>query len=80
MELRVKNVWFGEQDIFVLLKDGREINAPLDFFPRLKHATEVQRSSYELWNDGKWIHWEEIDEDLSAEGFLKHSQQQALMK
>lgn len=79
MELRVKNVWFDDQHIFVLFDDGREINAPLDFFPRLKHATEVQRSSYELWNDGKWIHWEEIDEDLSAEGFLKHSQQQALM-
>ena len=79
MELRVKNVWFDDQHIFVLFNDGSEIKAPIKLFPRLKNATKYQRSLYELWNDGKWIHWEEIDEDLSAEEFLKHSQQQALM-
>lgn len=75
MEQCVTKVWFNEHDIFVLFKDGREINASLGLFPRLKHATDSQRNHYELWNDGKWIHWEEIDEDLSAEGFLKHLKQ-----
>ena len=80
METYVIKVWFSENDIFVLLKDGQEINTSLEFFPRLKHATEAQRSRYELWNEGKWIHWEEIDEDLSAEGFLKHSHQPSFIK
>lgn len=26
--------------------------------------------NFELWENGKWIHWEDLDEDLSAEGFL----------
>jgi|GEM_PF-6137981 len=30
----------------------------------------TQRKQFELWNDGAWIHWEELDEDLSADGFL----------
>jgi len=25
---------------------------------------------YELWKEGQWIHWEKLDEDLFAEGFL----------
>ena len=74
MELRVKNVWFDEQNIFVLLENGNEIKTLMDYFPRLKNATKEQRNQYELWNDGKWIHWEDIDEDLSAEGLLQYQQ------
>jgi hypothetical protein len=32
-------------------------------------------AKFELWNNGKWIHWEDLDEDLSAEGFLVFQKQ-----
>jgi hypothetical protein len=28
-------------------------------------------NNYEIKGGGRWIHWEELDEDISAEGFLK---------
>ena len=71
MEVSIGEVWFDQQKIFVKFRSGSIINAPLSIFKRLKNATQQQLSGYELWNDGQWIHWEELDEDLSAEGFLK---------
>ncbi len=41
---------------------------PLKWFPRLENASEQQRESFELSPFG--IHWEEIDEYLSFEGFF----------
>lgn len=64
-------VWFDNENIFVQLNDNRIIGAPVKLYPRLDKATLEQRNKYELWNEGKWIHWEELDEDLSIEGFLK---------
>jgi len=55
----------------VRLADGREIAAPLEFFPRLRDATPEQRKGWELIGDGYGIHWEEIDEDISAPGLLR---------
>ena len=55
----------------VRLADGREIAAPLEFFPRWRDATPEQRKGWELIGDGYGIHWEEIDEDISAPGLLR---------
>ena len=56
--------------IHVLLSDGREISAPLDWFPRLRNATDKQRQQWELIGHGVGIHWEAIDEDISVAGLL----------
>ncbi|HAL82332.1 MAG TPA: hypothetical protein DCO83_08925 [Mucilaginibacter sp.] len=34
-------------------------------------GTQTQINNYEIKGGGRWIHWEELDEDFSAEGFLK---------
>ena len=78
MNISVCRLWFNDENIFVQLNDKRVISAPLDLYPRLKNATPEQRNEYELWNQGKWIHWEGLDEDLSAEGFLKFEVQQTV--
>jgi Protein of unknown function (DUF2442) len=70
MELAVKKIRFDEQKIFVLLSDERVVDMPLSWFPRLLKAPKELREKYELWRNGKWIHWEELDEDLSVDGFL----------
>ncbi|MFN8346550.1 MAG: DUF2442 domain-containing protein [Spirosomataceae bacterium] len=70
MEITATRIWFDDSRIFAELNDGRVVGMPLVWFPRLKQATDAQRTNYELWEGGAWIHWEELDEDLSAEGFL----------
>jgi hypothetical protein len=66
----VKKVWFERDKIFVELSDNRIIGTPISWYPNLSKGSEAQLANYELWNNGQWIHWEELDEDLSAEGFL----------
>lgn len=66
----VKKVWFEEDKIYVEFADGRIIGTPIQWYPNLCKGTPEQWAKFELWNDGQWIHWEELDEDLSAEGFL----------
>lgn len=53
----------------VTLGDGRIISTPLDWYPRLRHATVDQLQHYQLSPAG--IHWKELDEDLSVIGMLQ---------
>lgn len=54
----------------VTLSDGREVSAPLEWFPRLRNATSRQRSKWRLIGGGIGIHWPELDEDISVESLL----------
>jgi len=56
----------------VRLSDGREINVPIEWFPRLRDATPAQRQNWRLIGRGVGIHWEDIDEDISVAGLLAH--------
>jgi len=60
-----------DDELSVVLADGRRVSVPLTWFPRLLHATPVQRQLFELLGDGEGIHWLEIDEDLSVAGLLR---------
>jgi len=61
---------FDENSFSVYLADGRILNVPLAFFPRLLHADQNQREHYELSGGGTGIHWDDLDEDISVEGLL----------
>lgn len=61
----------SEYELIVSLKDGRVLHLPLEWFPRLKSAPANQRNHYEILGDGEGVHWPDIDEDLSVEGFLR---------
>ena len=67
----IAKVWFIDRAIYVEMNNGKIITKPIDIFPNLRKGTPLQWQNFELWDNGKWIHWEELDEDLSAEGFLK---------
>jgi hypothetical protein len=56
--------------LHVVLADGREISAPLAWFPRLNEATETQRRNWRLIGRGIGIHWPDLDEDISIESLL----------
>jgi hypothetical protein len=70
---KAREVSISDDEITVLLADGRKISVPLVWFPRLLHATPNQRQNFELLGDGEGIHWPDIDEDLSVAGLLRTS-------
>ena len=63
-------VWFAEALLWVRLADGREVGAPLEWFPRLANATSEELQRYELIDQGYGIHWPDLDEDVSVLGLL----------
>ncbi|MFM9970204.1 MAG: DUF2442 domain-containing protein [Burkholderiales bacterium] len=52
------------------LSDGRTISVPLGWYPRLLHATVEERTNWRLIANGRGIHWQAIDEDISVEGLV----------
>jgi len=64
------DVSFTADALHVVLADGREISAPLQWFPRLLKATSEQRLQWELIGDGIGIHWPLVDEDVEVESLL----------
>ncbi|HLE81631.1 MAG TPA: DUF2442 domain-containing protein [Dehalococcoidia bacterium] len=63
-------VSFTKDMLHVVLADGREISAPLAWFPRLQKANMKQRKNWRFIGGGVGIHWEDVDEDISVEGLL----------
>jgi len=54
----------------VRMSDGRVVSVPLEWFPRLRDATDEQRANWRLIGKGVGIHWEDLDEDVSVAGLL----------
>lgn len=64
-------VRFSEDALHVRLADGREISAPLEWFPRLRDATPEQRAQWRLIGRGIGIHFDAVDEDISVASLLR---------
>ncbi|MDQ6959959.1 MAG: DUF2442 domain-containing protein, partial [Mariprofundaceae bacterium] len=62
---------FSDDALHVLLADGREVSAPLAWLPRLRDATEAQRTNWRLIGHGIGIHWDDLDEDVSVASLLR---------
>ena len=68
---RAIEVEVSEDELSVVLADGRRIAVPLTWFPRLLNASPDERSKFEILGGGVGIHWPQIDEDLSVDGLLR---------
>ncbi len=66
----IENVEVAGDALSANLSDGRTISVPLDWYPRLLHATAKERRHWRLIGKGHGIHWEDIDEDISVENLL----------
>ncbi len=64
------DVQFGDAAMRVALSDGREVSVPLEWFPRLRDATDAQRRRWRLIGGGEGIHWADLDEDVSISSLL----------
>ena len=69
-EARAQGVAIHEESLVVDLVDGRTITVPLAWYPRLWYGSEQERAHFELIGDGAYIHWPDLDEDLSLAGIL----------
>lgn len=67
---KAEDVRVTKDTLSVDLSDGRTISVPLEWFPRLVHATPEERNNWRLIGRGHGIHWEDIDEDIRVEGLL----------
>lgn len=54
----------------VELSDGRTISVPLEWYPRLSHATVRERHTWRLIGGGRGLHWPSLDEDISVAHLL----------
>ena len=70
VEASARDVRFTAHALHVVLADGREVSAPLQWFPRLLHAKPKQRAKWQLLGDGLIIHWPLVDEDIEVESLL----------
>ena len=61
---------FTDDALRVRLADGREVSAPLEWFPRLREASDAQRRNWRLIGGGVGLHWSDLDEDISVAGLL----------
>jgi hypothetical protein len=68
--VRVSFVAADDESLIVTFADKRRLSLPLGWYPRLKHATPAERNNWRLIGRGEGVHWPDLDEDLSAEGFL----------
>ncbi|MCX7012591.1 MAG: DUF2442 domain-containing protein [Candidatus Sumerlaeota bacterium] len=69
-EARARSVAVTDEALTVDLVDGRTIIVPLIWYPRLWHGTTEERDRFEIVGDGAYLHWPDLDEDLTVAGLL----------
>ncbi|MDR2120081.1 MAG: DUF2442 domain-containing protein [Tannerella sp.] len=72
MSIKVNKVWIDDTAVYIQTHDGDVFSEQFNDYPRLRNATPKQRASFRYNNIG--IRWEELDEDLSFEGFMRAKQ------
>ncbi len=69
-ETDIKRIWFRDRKIYLETVSGEVGYHPLSWFPKLDSADSAALEQYTLSPFG--IHWPELDEDLSFEGFFNY--------
>ena len=70
IEARAQRVQIDEDCLVVDLVDGRTVSVPLVWYPRLWYGSRQERARFELLGEGAYIHWPDLDEDLTIAGIL----------
>ena len=75
---KIEKIWLTDDAVWIRTADGKEACENFNDYPRLRYATREQRADFEA--DEYGLHWEEIDEDLSFEGFFEKHETTQLYK
>lgn len=76
--ITVTKIWLTDDAVWIRTSEGKEACEYYVDYPRLRYATPEQRSHYE--SDEYGIHWPDIDEDLSYEGFFQSKKRTELYR
>lgn len=61
---QIRKIWFDEDKLWAEFKDGRRSS---EMVSKPKQSNPQQLGNYEIWGDNQYIHWPDLDEDISAE-------------
>ena len=75
---KIEKIWLTDDAVWIRTVSGKEACEKFNDYPRLRYATKEQRTNYEA--DEYGLHWEDIDEDLSFEGFFDKRETTQLYK
>ena len=75
---KIEKIWLTDDAVWIRTTSGEEACEKFSDYPRLRYATKEQRANYEA--DEYGLHWEDIDEDLSFEGFFDKRETTQLYK
>ena len=65
--MKIKEIWFDADYIYGKDEAGKEYKQSLLWYPKLREASDDERSQYTFGMGG--IHWRRLDEDISFESF-----------
>ena len=68
-----ESVSFTADHLRIQMSDRSEVLTPLERFPRLQSASEVERAHWVWIGDREGVRWPEIDEDISVHNLLRTS-------
>lgn len=66
--MTIDKIWLTEDAVWISTADGESACEYFSDYPRLKSASKEERENY--ISDALGIHWPDLDEDLSYEGFF----------
>lgn len=75
-DIVVDKVWLTDTAVGIRTVDGKEAYEKFADYQRLKFATPEQRANFTVNQFG--IRWEDLDEDLSFEGFFREKKSNPL--
>lgn len=67
--IEVKKIWVEKNAVWIETSDGKTACELFSDYPRLRNASAEQLQNLE--HDTFGIHWPDLDEDLSFEGFFR---------
>lgn len=76
--MNIEKIWFTDSAVWIRTDDGRKVRELFSDYPRLRNASVEALQNYTTDDFG--IHWPELDEDLSFEGFFDKRGTTALYK
>jgi hypothetical protein len=69
--LKVTYAVVDENTVAFSLEDQRKISAPIDWYPRLCHATPAERNNWKLISSGRAVFWPSLKIAISAVSVIK---------
>jgi hypothetical protein len=69
-QLLIADVEVGSDTFVFKMMDGRKIEAPLWWYPRLHAASADEKQKWEILPFGDAVGWEDLDEYISAKALI----------